>query len=91
MNMATNQLQFDSEGAEILSLDSKEDKKFQEKDTSVCSHDSDLSLDKYKSNDLEVSSGELDATHTKKYVNPRTFLHALWNAAGLSAGTMDLV
>ena len=88
INMATDQLQFDSEGAEILSSDSKEDSKFQEKDMSVHSHDLDLSLEEYKSDAQEVSSGEFDTTHTQKYVNPTTFQHALWNAAGPSVGVM---
>jgi hypothetical protein len=35
-----------------------------------------------------VSSGEFDAAYVKKYVNPKTFLHTLWNAAGPSAGAM---
>jgi hypothetical protein len=35
-----------------------------------------------------VSSGEFDAAYVKKYANPKTFLHALWNAAGPSAGAM---
>ena len=88
MNTATVQLQLDSDGAKILSSDSEEDSKFQESDMSVCSHDLDLSLDEYKSNAQEISSGEFNATHSKKYVNPKTFRHALWNAAGPSAGAM---
>ncbi len=55
---------------------------------SVRSYDLDLSLDEYKSNAQEVSSGEFDAIHSKKYANPTTFRHALWNAAGPSAGVM---
>ncbi len=32
--------------------------------------------------------GKFDAAFTKKYANPKTFLHALWNAAGPSVGAM---
>ena len=84
MQTATNQLQFDLKEAEsnldkpsTLSLDSKEDSKFQENDMIVRSHDLELSLDKYKINAQEVLSGEFNATHTKKYVNPTTFRHTL--------------
>ncbi len=69
-------------------MDSKEDSDFQESDMSVRSHDLDLSLDEYKSNAQEVSSGEFDATHSKKYINPTTLRHVLWNAAGPAAGAM---
>ena len=55
---------------------------------SIRSHDLDLSLDEYERDAQEVSSGELDATHSKKYLNPTTFGHALWNAAGPSAGAI---
>ncbi len=78
MNTATVQLQ----------VESKESSKFLESDMSVPSRDLDLSLDEYKSDTQEVSSGEFNAIHSKKYVNPTTFWHALWNAAGLSAGAM---
>ncbi len=55
---------------------------------SIFSHGIDLSQKEYKSNAQKVSSREFDATHTKKYVNPTTFRHALWNAAELPAGAM---
>jgi hypothetical protein len=35
-----------------------------------------------------VLSGEFNAAYLKKHPNPQTFLHALWNAAGPSAGAM---
>jgi hypothetical protein len=88
MNTATVQLQLDSDGTEILSSDSKEDSEYQESDMSVRSHELDLSIDDYESDAQEVSSGEFDATHSKKYVNPTNFRQALWNAAGPSAGAM---
>ncbi len=88
MNTATVQLQLDLDVAEILSSDSKEDSEFQESDMSVRSYDLDLSLDEYESDAQEVSSEEFNAIHSKKYANPTTFRHMLWNAAGLSAGAM---
>jgi hypothetical protein len=88
MNTTTVQLQLDSDGTEILSSDSEEDSEYQESDMSVRSHELDLSIDDYESNAQEVSSGEFNATHSKKYVNPTTFRQALWNAAGPSAGAM---
>jgi hypothetical protein len=48
----------------------------------------DLNLQDSASNAQEVSSGEFDAAYVKKYANPKSFLHALWNAAGPSAGAM---
>ena len=35
-----------------------------------------------------MSSEEFGVAYLKKYANPKTFLHALWNAAGPSAGAM---
>jgi hypothetical protein len=35
-----------------------------------------------------VLLGEFDAAYVKKYANLKTFLHALWNAAGPSVGAM---
>jgi hypothetical protein len=50
--------------------------------------DLDLNLQDYVNNAREVSSGEFDAAFTKKYANPKTILHALWNAAGPSVEAM---
>jgi hypothetical protein len=55
---------------------------------SIRSDDLDLNLQDYASDAQKVSSGEFDAAYIKKYANPKTFLHALWNAAGPSAGAM---
>ena len=88
MNKATIQLQVDLDGAKILSSGSRKASKFQKNNMSVCSQDLDQSLDEYESDAQEVSSGEFEATHSKKYVNPTTFRHALWNEAGQSAGAM---
>ena len=55
---------------------------------SVPSDDLDLNLQDYASNAQEVSLGEFDAAYIKKYANPKSFLRALWNVAGLSAGAM---
>ena len=60
----------------------------QESNMSIRSNDLDLNLQDYASNAQEVSSGEFDAAYVKKYANPKSFLHALWNAAGPSAGAM---
>ena len=79
MNMATAQLHLgsDDEGSD-----------FQENDMIIRSDDSDLNLQDYANNAQEVLSGEFNAAHVKKYANPKTFLHALWNVAGPSAGAM---
>jgi hypothetical protein len=61
---------------------------FQETDMSVQSNNLDLHLQDYASNAQEVLLGEFDAAWVKQYANPKTFLHVLWNAAGLSAGAM---
>jgi hypothetical protein len=55
---------------------------------SIRSSNLDLTLQDYASNTQEVSLGEFDAAFTKKYANPKSFLHALWNAAGPSVGAM---
>ena len=81
MNTATVQLQ----------VESKEGSKFLESNKSVRFYDLDLSLDEYKSDAQEISSGEFDAILSKKYLNPTAFRHALWNAAGPLAGAMVLL
>jgi hypothetical protein len=53
---------------------------------SIHSSDLNLTLQDYVSNAQEVSLGKFDAAFTKKYANPKSFLHALWNAAGPSVG-----
>ena len=79
MNMATAQLHLGS---------NDEGSNFQENIMSIRSDDLDLNLQDYASNAQEVSSGEFNAAHVKKYANPKIFLQALWNAAGPSAGAM---
>ncbi len=79
MNMATAQIHLGS---------NDEGSNFQENDMSIRSDDLDLNLQDYTGNAQEVLSGEFNAAHVKKYANPKTFLHALWNAAGPSAGAI---
>ena len=78
----------------LLQLDTDEEgsdgSDFAENDQSVKSDDLDLDMSDYGSDVLEVSSGEFDALHTKKYATPMTFLHTLWNVAGPSAGAMRI-
>jgi hypothetical protein len=78
----------------LLQLDSEEnasnDSNFTEDDLSVRSDNLDLQLSNYKSDAQEVSSGEFDARHIKKYVTPKMFKHALWNKAEPSAGAMQI-
>jgi hypothetical protein len=75
----------------LLQLNSDEEgSNFQESDMSIRSNDLDLKLSDYESGALEVSSREFDAKYVKKYVNPKSFLHALWNAAGPSVGAMQI-
>ncbi len=72
MNVATAQLHlgFNKKGSN-----------YPEDDMSIHSNDLDLNLQDYASNAQEVLSGKFDAAFTKKYANPKSFLHALWNAA----------
>jgi hypothetical protein len=79
MNMATAQLHLGSDD---------KGRNFQENNMSIRSDDLDMNLLDYESNAQEVLSGEFDAAYVKKYVNPKTFLHALWSAAGPSEGAM---
>jgi hypothetical protein len=79
MNIATAQLNLNSD-------DKGSD--FQENDMSVRSNDLNLHLQDYASNTQGVLLGEFNAAYIKKYAKPKTFLHALWNAAGPSAGAM---
>jgi len=83
ISKATTQIQFESEEETSDGSDFKED------DLSFRSDDLDLKLSDYKSAD-EVSSGEFDARFTKRYSAPNTFLQALWNTAGPSAGAMRI-
>jgi hypothetical protein len=55
---------------------------------SIRSSNLDLALQDYASNAQVVSLGKFDAAFTKKYANPKSFLHTLWNAAGPSVGAM---
>ncbi len=66
----------------------EEGSNYQEDIMSIRSSDLDLTLQDYASNAQEVSSGKFDAAFTKKYANPKSFLHALWNAARPSVGVM---
>jgi hypothetical protein len=50
---------------------------------SICSNNLDLNLQDYGNDAQEVLLGEFDAAFTKKYANPKTFLHALWKQQGL--------
>jgi hypothetical protein len=79
MNVATAQLHLSS---------NKEGSNYCKDDTSIRSDDLDLNLQDYASDAQEVSLGEFDAAFTKKYANPKSFLHALWNAAGPSVKAM---
>jgi hypothetical protein len=79
MNVATAQLHLGS---------NEEGSNYQEDNMSIHSGNLNLTLQDYAGNAQEVSSGKFDAAFTKKYVNPKSFLHALWNAAGPSVGAM---
>jgi hypothetical protein len=82
MEKATASLQLGSEE------EASEGSSFSEDDLSVRSGDLDLRLLDYNSDAQEVSSGKFDARHVKKYANPESFKHVLWNTAGPSAGVM---
>jgi hypothetical protein len=79
MNVASARLHLGSD---------EEGSNYQEDDMSICSGNLDLTLQDYASNAQEVSSGKFDAAFTRKYANPKSFLHALWNAAGPSVVAM---
>ena len=84
MTRATTLLQLHSEEETSNSSD------FGHDNLSVQSGDLNLKQSNYESDADEVSSGEFDARFTKKYAAPNTFLHALWNTAGPSAGAMRI-
>ena len=84
MKTATSLLHLGSEDEESDGSD------FGEDEQSVRSGDLDLDLSDYASDAQEVSSGEFDAQYVKKYENPKTFLHLLWNTAGPTAGAMRI-
>ncbi len=84
MKKATTLLQLDSDKEVSDGSDFRED------DLSVTSSNLDLNLSDYGDAANEVSSGEFDANYVKKYANPKTFLHTLWNTAGPSAGVMRI-
>jgi hypothetical protein len=78
----------------LLQLESDEEASdgsdFREDDLSVCSGNLELNLSDYEDAADVVSSGEFDANYVKKYANPKTFLHTLWNTAGPSARAMRI-
>jgi hypothetical protein len=84
MEKATTSLQLG------LEEEASEGSYFSEDDLSVRSGDLDLQLSDYDSNAQEVSSGEFDARHVKKYAKPKSFKHVLWNTVGPSAGAMRI-
>jgi hypothetical protein len=87
MALALAQLNSCSEDKEEGGLGDKEES-FNKKDMSIHTGDNNLSMGKYNPNSIEVSSGIIDAEHSKKYEMPNSFLQALWNAAGPSVGSM---
>jgi hypothetical protein len=84
MEKATTSLQLDSEE------EASKGNPFSEDDLSVRSGDLNLQLSDYDSDAQEVSSGEFDARHVKKYATPESFKHVLWNTAGPSTGAMQI-
>jgi hypothetical protein len=68
--------------------DKEDGEEYKADDSLANSHDNNLSLSDYDSDVLEVSSGEFDAAHGKKYVEPQNFLQALWKEAGPVVGSM---
>jgi hypothetical protein len=84
MKKATTCLQLDSEE------EASDGSPFTEDGLSVRSNNLDLQLSNYNSEAQEVSSGEFDARHVKKYATPEMFKHVLWNTAGPSAGGMRI-
>jgi hypothetical protein len=87
MASALAQLNSCSEDEEEGGWGDKEES-FNEKDMSIHTGDHDLSMGKYNPDSIEVSSGIFDAEYSKKYETPTSFLQALWNAAGLSVGSV---
>ena len=82
MEKATTSLQLDSEE------EASKGSPFSEDDLSVRSGGLNLQLSNFVSNLQEVSSGEFDTRHVKKYITPESFKHALWNTAGPSVGAV---
>ena len=78
----------------LLHLESDEEasdgSNFRKDDLSVRSGNLEVNLSDYEDAANEVSSEEFDANYVKKYANPKTFLHTLWNTAGPSAGAMRI-
>jgi hypothetical protein len=71
--------------------DNEDGKDYKVDDSLANSHDNNLSLSDYDSNVLEVLSGEFDAAHCQKYVEPQNFLQALWNKAGPVVKSMKIM
>jgi hypothetical protein len=87
MAMALAQLNSCSEDKEEGGSGNKKES-FDENNMRIHTGDHDLSMGKYNLDSIEVSSGIFDAEHSMKYKMPKNFLKALWNAAGLSVGSM---
>jgi hypothetical protein len=71
--------------------DDKDGKDYKVDNLLANSHDNDLSLSDYDSDILEVLSGEFNAAHSQKYVEPQNFLQALWNEAGPVVGSIKIM
>jgi len=84
MDRATSLLKFDSDE------EGSDGSDYKGNDLSERSGDHNLDMSDFESCADEVSSGEFDAQHVKRYANPKTFLQALWNAAGPSPGAMGV-
>ncbi len=79
INTATTQLNLGSDD---------ERSNFHENDMSVHSGNLDMHFNDYECNIQEVSLEKFNTAYDKKYANPKTFLHVLWNVPGSSAGAM---
>jgi hypothetical protein len=71
--------------------DNEDGKDYKADDSLANSHDNNLSLSDYDSDVLEVLSGEFNAAHGQKYVEPQNFLQALWYKAGPVVGSMKVM
>jgi hypothetical protein len=71
--------------------DEEDGKQYRNSNPPIKPREDNLSMSKYNSAVLEVSSGKFEAAHGQKYKEPANFLQALWNEAGLTVGSMKIM
>jgi hypothetical protein len=69
----------------------KDGKTYKDDDPPAQSADKELDITSYNSSVTKVDSGVFDPIHAQRYIEPTNFRQALWNEAGPTVGTMNVM